>query len=163
VGEYESRTWPTFGTTAGLSGTAGARPAVLRNRGRIEHPHLYGRRVLTARNQTVEAMEQMFAIEHPSDTTLSSLWSEDLPAADTESILAHLESCAECGQRLAAMDSSIEQYRHLVKLVDSRLPGPPRPWANIWAEMERLDSPVRHVTLRPARTNQGRPLWIGTI
>ena len=105
----------------------------------------------------------MFAIEHLSDKTLSSLWSEDLPAAATESILAHLESCIECGQRLEAIDSSIEQYRHFVRFVDSHLPAPPRVWADIRTEMERVDRSVRPVTMRPAKAYQGRPVWIGAI
>ena len=105
----------------------------------------------------------MFAIEHPSDKTLSSLWSEDLPAAATESILAHLESCVECEQRLAGIDSSIEQYRRIVSLVDSHLPPPPRVWADIWTEMERVDRSLRPVTMRPAKAYQGRPIWIVAI
>jgi len=108
-------------------------------------------------------MEQMFAVEHPSDQTLAFLWSEDFPAAATESILAHLESCAGCEQRLAAMDSSIEQYRRVVKLVDSRLPAPPRAWADIWTEMERVDRPVRAVAIQTATANRRRPIWIGAI
>jgi hypothetical protein len=146
-----------------LRRTAGAKHAVLRNCRRTEDPHLHGRRVFTASNETVEAIEHMFAIEHLSDKTLSSLWSEDLPAAATESILAHLESCVECGQRLEAMDSSIEQYRHFVRFVDSYLPAPPRVWADIRSEMERVDRSVRPVTMQPAKTHQGRPVWIGAI
>lgn len=105
----------------------------------------------------------MFALEHPSDQTLSSLWNEDLPADATESILAHLESCDECGQRLAAMDSSIEQYGRLVKLVDAHLPAPPRAWADIWTEMERLDRLAPPVPIRPAKAWPGRPVWTGAI
>jgi hypothetical protein len=108
-------------------------------------------------------MEQMFAIEHLNDQALASLWSEDLPAAATESILAHLESCAECGQRLAAMDSSIEQYRRIVKLVDAHLPDPPRAWADIRVEMERVDLPLRPVPMQPAKAYQGRPIWMSAI
>jgi hypothetical protein len=98
----------------------------------------------------------MFAIEHPSDKTLSRLWSEDLPAAATESILAHLESCAECGKRLAAEDSSIERFGRFVELIDSHLPAPPRAWVDIRTEMERVDRPVR-------RSGMRRPVWIGAI
>jgi hypothetical protein len=105
----------------------------------------------------------MFAIEHPSDRTLASLWSEDLPATATESILEHLESCAECEQRLATMDSPIEQYRRTVKLVDAHLPEPPRPWADIWVEMERADRPVQPITMRPTKVIPARPMWISAI
>ncbi len=105
----------------------------------------------------------MFAIKHPSDDILASLWSEDLPAAASESILTHLDSCAECERRLANIDASIEQYSRIVKLIDRRLPDPPRPWANLRAEMERLDLPARPVSMRPGRARHCRPIWISAI
>jgi hypothetical protein len=49
------------------------------------------------------------------------------------------------------MDSSIERFARIVELVDSHLPAPPRAWADIRAEMERVDRPLR------------RPVWIGAI
>ncbi len=110
----------------------------------------------------------MFAIEHPNDQTLASLWGEDLAAARTESILTHLDSCPGCAQRLAAMDSSIQHYGRIVQLVDAQLPDPPRAWADIAVAMDRVDR-ARAADSESARSfssakaHPRRPVWISAI
>src|ERR1051325_10535545 len=106
-------------------------------------------------------MEPMSAIEHPSDEILASLWSEDLSAAETENILAHLECCPTCEQRLNRIDPSMRQYRRFVQIVDAHLPGPERPWADICSEMERVERRKGPVANMPAKRWPVRALYIG--
>src|SRR5262249_37648957 len=46
------------------------------------------------------------------------------------------------------------QYRRFVELVDSHLPAPPRAWADLSIEMERLDG---------AKTYRVRPIWMSAV
>jgi hypothetical protein len=101
-------------------------------------------------------------IEHPTEELLSALFEEQLPAAEVENLLAHLDSCRICEQRLGLIEPAFARYQRCRELIGARLPKPPRPWGNIVAEMQEVERARRAVpTLGGKRGTV--PRWIGAL
>jgi len=101
-------------------------------------------------------------IEHPTEELLSALFEKQLPAAEVEHLLAHLDSCRICEQRLGMMEPAFARYQHCRELIAPRLPKPPQAWGDIVAEMRKVERARRTVpTVGRRRVTMRR--WIGAL
>jgi hypothetical protein len=109
----------------------------------------------------------MPALDHPSEAMLSAVLNEALPPEQVERILAHVDNCAQCDRRQEQLEPAIAEYRRFRRRIEPQLPRPTRPWADIWAEMERMDRPTKLqvvATARPARKRSVLiPAWASAI
>ncbi len=101
-------------------------------------------------------------IEHPTEELLSALFEEQLPAAEIERLLAHLDSCPICERRTGLMDPAFARYQRCRELIAPRLPGPPRPWGDIVAEMQEVER-ARRTAPRHGRTRGAMRRWMGAL
>ena len=116
---------------------------------------------------------------HPDDELLSSVLNRQLRQPELERILAHLDVCPLCDQRLDELNPELRQYRIHCSAIEKRLEA--RVWPDIQAAMQRFDSqsaPVvefrakkqvarvftrpAQVFTRPARVFT-RPAWFGAL
>ena len=102
-------------------------------------------------------------IEHPTEELLSALFEEQLPAAEVEHLLAHLDSCRICEQRIGLIEPALARYQRCRELIGLRLPKPPRPWGNILAEMQKVERARRAVPRLEEKRGRLRPAWVGVL
>jgi len=76
-------------------------------------------------------------IEHPTEELLLALFEEQLPAAEVEHLLAHLDSCEICEQRVSLIEPAFARYQRCRELIAPRLPKPPQPWETLWRKCRR--------------------------
>ena len=101
-------------------------------------------------------------IEHPTEELLAALFEEQLPAGEVEHLLAHLDSCRICEQRMSLIEPAFARYQRCRELVAPRLPKPPQDWGNIVAEMQKVERARRTApTLGRKRGTVQR--WIGAL
>lgn len=101
-------------------------------------------------------------IEHPTEELLSALFEEQLPAAEVEHLLAHLDSCRICEQRVGLIEPALARYQRCRELVAPRLPKPPRAWGDITAKMQQVERARRTVPTL-GRKRGTAPRWIGAL
>lgn len=102
-------------------------------------------------------------IEHPTEELLLALFEEQLPAAEVEHLLAHLDSCQICEQRVSLIEPAFARYQRCRELIAPRLPKPPQPWGDIVAEMQKVERARRTVPMPGRKRGTVRPAWMGAL
>ena len=102
-------------------------------------------------------------IEHPTEELLVALFEEQLPAAEVEQLLAHLDSCQICEQRVGLIEPAFARYQRCRELIAPRLPKPPRPWGDIVADMQKAERTRRTVPTPGRKRGMLRPSWMGAL
>jgi hypothetical protein len=102
-------------------------------------------------------------IEHPTEELLSALFEEQLPAAEVEHLLAHLDSCRICEQRMGLIEPAFARYQRCRELVAPQLPKAPQAWGDIVAAMQKAERARRTVPMPGRKRGILRPSWIGAL
>ncbi len=66
---------------------------------------------------------------HPDEPVLLALADDELERSATIAVREHVDSCAECRQRLATMRSTLADFSRMY--AERPVLGPPRPWASL--------------------------------
>lgn len=96
-------------------------------------------------------------MKHLTECQLTSAFQDTLPRELEERILLHLASCESCERRT---EPAIERYRTLRRDAALMVPRPPRPWRDIWREMDRADANFP-LLVRSESARKPRPIWTG--
>src|ERR1035441_9482814 len=105
---------------ASLPGAPRAGFAVLADCGSITGANVDRGRIPAAWDQANEEVERMPEIEHPTEELLLALFEEQLPAAEVEHLLAHLDSCEICEQRVSLIEPAFARYQRCRELIAPR-------------------------------------------
>jgi hypothetical protein len=92
-------------------------------------------------------------MKHLAEHELTAIVHDAIPAELEDRVLVHLARCEFCERR---MEPAIERYRALRREAARRVPSPPHPWQDMWAEMGRINVISDSVSFK-----RPRPVWAG--
>jgi hypothetical protein len=100
-------------------------------------------------------------VEHPTEELLSALFEDGLAPAEAEHLLAHLDACSICRQRIDLIEPALARYQRCRELIAPHLPQPPEPWQDMASAMDRVERARRTATIARTKRAVVRPAWVG--
>jgi hypothetical protein len=102
-----------------------------------------------------------FRAPHPGEEQLLRFADGELRPKEAAHVRAHLEACWGCRTQLEDLERSIGDYvRYHEGVLKPHLPEPPRPWADLRGQMERLDQARETAPSAPRAWLRVPPRWL---
>src|SRR5437667_11191818 len=83
----------------------------------------------------------MSSLRHPEEDLLLRYLDGELPHRKTRHLRKHLEACWQCRAEVEQLETTVgDCVRYRKAVLSACLPPPPKPWGDLAAEMDRIDS-----------------------